>query len=290
MKRVILGLLVATILNHTHACNQNGKDGIVEDNNLWIPSTQKSKTGMTQEIFNNVIDRVESIYAPILREMGKKLIVLRNWDDGTVNAYAMQRGNNWQIAMFGGLARHETVTPDGFALVACHEIGHHLGGRPRKRGWFSSSWASNEGQSDYFGSMKCMRKYMEIDDNISIMENVEVPAYAVEKCENNFSNAEDIAMCKRNAMAGMSLAGLFRALRKLDTPLRFDTPDTNIVAMTDHNHPQPQCRLDTYFAGTICDKDAYADMDPKDETKNVCTRKTGSTIEARPLCWYKPKK
>ncbi|MCR9205788.1 MAG: hypothetical protein NXH75_14480, partial [Halobacteriovoraceae bacterium] len=134
-----------------------------------------------------------------------------------------------------------------------------------------------------------MRKYMEIDDNIALMAGVEVPQFAVEKCENNFSNAEDIAMCKRNAMAGMSLAGLFRALRNLTTPLQFDTPDANVVSSTNHNHPAPQCRLDTYFAGTICDQDAYADMDPSDETKNVCTRAAGYTLETRPLCWYKPK-
>ncbi|MEC7275473.1 MAG: hypothetical protein VXV96_04060 [Bdellovibrionota bacterium] len=291
MKRELLSLGFAAMLTATplFACDQHGNDGIVEENNLWIPSNVKTVTGMNEATFNTVLDRVEKIYAPIVSAEGKTLKVERKWSDGTVNAYAQQRGNTWQISMFGGLARHETVTPDGFALVACHELGHHLGGQPRKRSWFGTAWASNEGQSDYFGSSKCMRKYMEEDDNVALMDGVEVPAFAVEKCEANFSNVEEIAMCKRNAMAGMSLAGLFRALRNLAEPLDFTTPDDNVVRSTDHNHPQPQCRLDTYFAGSICDVDAYADMDPSDETVNVCTRVDGYSIEARPLCWYKPR-
>jgi hypothetical protein len=36
--------------------------------------------------------------------------------------------------MFGGLARHELVTDDGFMMVVCHETGHHLGGAPRYNG------------------------------------------------------------------------------------------------------------------------------------------------------------
>jgi hypothetical protein len=292
MKMGIIALAAAAALSisPTYSCDHTGNSGIVEENDLWIPANIKAVNGMTEDVFNDVLDRVEAIYAPIVKAEGKRLSVQRNWDDGTVNAYAQQRGNTWSIAMFGGLARHETVTPDGFAMVACHELGHHLGGQPRKSSWFGgTSWASNEGQSDYFGAMKCMRKYMEVDDNIAMMANIEVPEFAVKKCETNFSNAEDIAMCKRSAMAGMSLAGLFRALRNLSEPLRFDTPDSNVVSSTDHSHPEPQCRLDTYFAGAICDKDHYADIDPRDVNKNVCTRTDGYTLETRPLCWYKPK-
>lgn len=292
MKRELLSLAAAAMLTATPlmACDHTGNSGIVEENNLWIPASVKTTTGMDEATFNDVLDKVEAIYEPIISGEGKTLKVERKWTDGTVNAYAQQRGNTWIISMFGGLARHETVTPDGFALVACHELGHHLGGQPRKRSWFGSSWASNEGQSDYFGSSKCMRKYMEQDNNIDLMANVDVPAFAVKKCQENFTSAEEVAMCKRNAMAGMSLAGLFRALRNLSEPLDFTTPDSTVVSSTNHNHPEPQCRLDTYFAGSICDIDAYADMDPSDETKNVCTRIDGYSIEARPLCWYKPKR
>ena len=269
------------------ACDIHGKTGIVEKNDLWIGPDAKSVSTVTEEKFNEALDRIEEIYAPIIEARGKRLDMIRKWDDGTVNAYAQQTGNTWKVSMFGGLARHEAITQDGFALVACHEVGHHLGGVPKKRSWWSSSWASNEGQADYFGTSKCFRKYMEKDDNVAMMANVKVPEFAIQECTKKFSNAEDLAMCKRGAMAGMSLAGLFKALRNLEEDLRFDQPDTNVVSKTDDNHPAPQCRLDTYFAGSLCDKNHYDDVSDRDADLNVCVRSDGYTLAARPKCWYK---
>lgn len=190
--------------------------------------------------------------------------------------------------MFGGLARHETVTPDGFALVACHEMGHHLGGLPKKRGFFGTSWASNEGQSDYFGNAKCMRIYFEEDDNIAIVEEMDVPDFVTEKCLDNFTTAEDVAMCQRGSMAGLSLANLFHALRNLQEPLQFDTPDPRVVARTDDNHPASQCRLDTYFQAALCEVSAYVDLSNRDAEEGACNRSTGHIDGVRPLCWYAP--
>lgn len=287
-----LGLLLLSVLflntSVSYACDMHGKSGIVEQNDLWISATQKSENGMTEEIFNEVLDKMEALYAPIIADKGKRLSVDRNWEDGTVNAYAQQLGNVWKISMFGGLARHPAVTADGFALVACHELGHHLGGQPKKRSFFGGSWASNEGQSDYFGNAKCMRKYFEQDNNIDIVANMDVPEYVTVRCERNFTTAEDVAMCERGAMAGMSLAGLFHALRNLDVPLLFETPDTKVVARTDDNHPASQCRLDTYFQAALCEISAYEDLSDRDAATGACNRSTGHTDGLRPLCWYKP--
>lgn len=287
------GILVATMValasvGSSIACDIHGESGIVEKNDLNIPVGAKNAGGITKEQFDSAIDKVEGIYQPIVGAKGKILEVVRNWDDGTVNAYAQQVGNTWKVSMFGGLARHETITVDGFALVVCHEVGHHLGGLPKKKSWWSSSWASNEGQADYFGTMKCLRKYMEKDDNISMMANANVPAFVTEKCESNFTNASDIAMCQRGALAGLSLGNLFRALRRLDAPLKFDTPDPAVVAQTDDNHPAPQCRLDTYFQGALCEKDHYSDVSDTDANQGVCNRVDQDTDGIRPLCWYKP--
>lgn len=290
MKKGIFGALVLTLtLSNSYACDQHGNSGIVEDNDLWISADQKENTnGMTEEVFNSVLDRAEALYAPIIKAKGKKLQVVRKWEDGTVNAYAQQTGNTWKISMFGGLARHETITPDAFAAVACHELGHHLGGLPKKRGWWGTTWASNEGQSDYFAMSKCLRKYFEQDDNIAIVAEMKVPDFAAKKCEASFQNEADIAVCMRGAMAGMSLANLFRALRNLDRELKFDTPDTNVVSRTNDNHPAPQCRLDTYFHGALCDKSAYDDVSDRDVNEGVCARVDQYENGVRPLCWYKP--
>ncbi len=272
----------------TLACNIDGTSGIVEENNLFIPVNAKSVGEIDENKFNEILDKVETIYSPIIEARNKKLQVVKKWDDGTVNAYAQQSGKTWTISMFGGLARHKAITADGFALVACHEIGHHLGGAPKKKSFWSSSWASNEGQADYFGTMKCLRKYMEKDDNIAIVAAMDVPAYAVEKCQKYFNNAEDLAMCKRGAMAGLSLGSLFKDLRKLPKDLEFSTPDRKVVRKTSDSHPEPQCRLDTYFAGALCDKDHYSDVSSTDAEVGVCTRANNYEDGMRPLCWYKP--
>lgn len=290
MRKGLLALVVAALMSApAFACDMHGDSGIVEKNDLWISVDAKSTNTIDEKEFDAILDRVEKIYAPIIAEKGKKLEVVRKWEDGTVNAYAQQQGNVWKISMFGGLARHETITADAFALVACHELGHHLGGQPRKSSWWGSSWASNEGQSDWWGNMKCLRKYMENDDNISIVQEMNIPEFAKDKCDANFSDANDVAMCYRGAMAGLSLGNLFRALRNLDTELKFDTPDPKKVTSTNHNHPAPQCRLDTYFAGALCARDHYADVDDSSHTKNVCNRTAGDVDGLRPLCWYKPK-
>lgn len=283
----VLGLLVAS--NPVMSCDELGITGIVEENNLWIGPENKGPQTITEEEFNQVIDEIEAIYAPIIAEKGKELVVERKWEDGTVNAYARQVGNKWMVSMFGGLARHETITKDAFAMVLCHELGHHLGGAPKKGGWFGGlTWASNEGQSDYWGASKCMRRYMEKHDNTVIVSNMDVDALATSTCEKQFSGAQDIAICQRSSMAGLSLGNLFRALRRQDTELSFSTPDPKVVSRTDHSHPASQCRLDTYFAGSICDVHYSVDVDNRDAKVGTCNRADGFEIGNRPLCWYKP--
>jgi hypothetical protein len=285
---ILIASLILTFTSSAFACDISGKSGIVPENDLWIGVDNKNKNDMTEELFNSILDRVAAIYGPIIDERGKELVISRDWDNGTVNAYAQQSGSRWSIAMFGGLARHATITPDAFATVACHELGHHLGGAPKKKSWWSASWASNEGQSDYFGIMKCMRKYMENDDNQQIVQAMEIDPVATTACDKAFDNAEQRAVCYRNSMAGQSLANLFNALSSSSVEIKFDTPDPKVVKKTDHNHPKAQCRMDTYFQASLCHVDAYSDVSDDDDKQGVCNRSTYDEAGIRPLCWFKP--
>jgi hypothetical protein len=286
--KIIAGIFLLLASWQTFACDMHGITGIVAENDLYIPVGAKSTGGITEAQFNETLDRVEEIYRPIIQAKGKNLVVNRKWTDGTVNAYAQQSGNNWMISMFGGLARHQTISQDAFAVVACHELGHHIGGLPKKRSWWGTSWASNEGQSDYFATSKCLRKYMENDDNHSIVGKLNVPQVVTDKCQAQFGNQEEIDMCVRGAMAGLSLANLFRALRNQTKELKHDTPDPKVVTATDDNHPASQCRLDTYFNGALCDKGAYDDVSDTDFNQGTCNRAERAVEGLRPLCWYKP--
>lgn len=288
MTKGILVAMIATTLSFSQAfaCDVHGKSGFAPENNLQIAVGDKAANNMTKELFLDAISRVSTVYAPIVKSKGGNLVMNNRWDDNTVNASAQQSGSTWQVNMYGGLARHPLVTVDGFMMVVCHELGHHIGGAPRKGG-FGSAWASNEGQSDYWAGLKCMRRVLEKEDNIAVVAKMDIDAEATAKCQQIYKSESEIALCQRISMAGKSLAMLLGELGG-NSNVKFTTPDTSKVSRTNDNHPQAQCRLDTYFQGTLCDKDILDDVDGKDALKGVCLKKDGFELGMRPLCWYKP--
>lgn len=290
MKLFKQGLLVASVVLSlpSIACTPDAREGFVPENNLKISVNAKRTGGITEEQFNAVIDKYEAIYTPIIKTYGGDLVVDRKWTDQTVNAYAQQLGSTWRVSMFGGLARHETITEDGFALVVCHEIGHHIGGAPRKISPWSSPWASNEGQADYFATLKCLRRGWEMDNNEEIVKNMDVPESLLKACSAQHIWNQDYFMCVRGGMAGLSVSKLFQSLRGSSVEPKFDTPDMNVVSRTNDNHPATQCRLDTYFQGSLCDISFQEDVTSTSEVTGTCHGSTGHTIGLRPLCWFKP--
>lgn len=259
-------------------------DSFLPENTLRIPIRADSAgKGLTEAQFNQVIDKIEGIYAPIIAGLGGKLQIERRWTDDTVNAYAQRLGDVYKVSMFGGLARHEAVTQDGFALVVCHELGHHLGGAPKK----GARWASNEGQADYYGNLKCLRRVFSSGTGMftRAAANDEV---AQKACSQSFSSASERALCLRESMAGVSLGTLLNILGGGTTPPQFDTPDTSVVEATDDNHPAAQCRLDTYFQAALCARPWTETMSDTDPNVGSCTRSQGFSVGLRPQCWYKP--
>jgi hypothetical protein len=293
MTAMVLGLSIAT---SAFTCTINGSGGFVPENDLYIPESVKSINGITEKEFNDAIDEVEQAYAPIASSMGGSLNIERNWSDGTVNAYASRTGKTWKVAMFGGLARHSTITKDAMALVVCHELGHHIGGAPKKGqssgGWWggSASWASNEGQADYFATLKCLRRVWINNNNEAIVKNLNAPKMVTDLCKKTYKKDKvDAALCVRTSMAGKSVSDLFSSLSKLPET-KFDTPDTKVVKSTDDNHPKAQCRLDTYYQGSLCDIAFSEDVSQNDEVQATCHPSKGDKIGNRPLCWFKPSK
>lgn len=286
IKPVIASL--SMLLNYqVMSCDPEGKSGIVEENDMYIGVNAAVRSNVTEKDFNDVIDRVSRIYSPQVTAKGATLKVNRLWSDGTVNASAQQSGSEWIVNMYGGLARHQAITKDAFTLVMCHELGHHIGGAPKKKMLWFKMWASNEGQADYFGAMKCLRFFMEEDNNQQVVKGLNVPAFVKTKCTENFSDAEENAICQRSAMAGLSLGNLFKDLKKLDKDLQFDTPDPARVTQTDHNHPAPQCRLDTYFAGSLCTAHKDEQVSDDDAKVGVCSVEAqDDALTVRPGCWF----
>ena len=273
-------------LSQSFACDIHGKTGFAPENNRYISKFDKETSQITEEKFNAIIDRVEKVYKPIVTAKGANFVVIRKWDDGTVNAYADRNDGNWNVSMFGGLARSPEMTDDGFMGVVCHETGHHLGGAPKIGG---TDWAANEGQADYFATLKCLRRVLGNDDNISIVAKMTIDAEAKTKCEMIYKSESEIALCERISMAGKSLATLLADLGGTKA-VAFNTPNTKIVKKTNDAHPEAQCRLDTYFQGVLCDKSIDEENSSTDPKPGTCVKSEGFSLGMRPLCWYKPAK
>ena len=238
----------------------------VPDNNLSIPVNELNPTGISKEQFDSVIDKVNALYAPIVEAQGARLIFNRKWEDNTVNASAardMSRGTEWYVSMYGGLARHPQMTEDGFLMVVCHELGHHLGGYPKKTQAFQvdRKWSSVEGQSDYFATLKCARRVFEKESNEEILATKVVPAFVIKQCGESFKSKHEQFICQRSALAGQEISQFIAVLTKESKPVSFETPDKKKVMMIEKDHNKAQCRLDTFFQGALCDKSVQKKME-----------------------------
>ncbi len=283
-----LALFLTLVSGWTFACSENGKTGFLPENDLRIPVGAKSLNGMTEGQFNAVISKVEKIYAPVVSNMGAKLVIERLWTAEKVNAAAMRlQPKVWTVEMYGGLARHSSVTADGFALVLCHELGHHIGGAPKYKN-LMKPWASSEGQSDYFATLKCLRHVFLNDNNEAIVKRLVAPEALVSACKKNH-NKEDAYICIRSGMAGASVAALFSSMGR-SKAASFSTPDTSVVESNLDAHPATQCRLDTFFQGSICEVAFNEDVSQKDEIRGTCHAANGHKTGLRPRCWHRPVK
>jgi hypothetical protein len=68
------------------------------------------------------------------------------WQSDSLNAQAFRLGPTAaHVRIYGGLARHRDIGPEGLALAIAHEIGHHKGGTPTSRHYH---WLSTDRRAD----------------------------------------------------------------------------------------------------------------------------------------------
>ena len=161
---------------------------------------------VTEKTFHSILDKIHQYYTPIIASHDGEFEIIAKWEDSTVNAFAGQtEDGKWQIHMFGGLARRPEITEDGFTLVACHEVGHHLAGWPRTMAvWYAAS----EGGSDYFATLSCARRMWEGQDNAHT--EALIPDYPKKLCDETFQDegVDRKRLCYREMLASYSAAEL----------------------------------------------------------------------------------
>lgn len=267
------------------------------ENDLSIPLDKNKKSGISERDFNETQTELEKIYSPIVKARGGFLVFKSNWESSTVNAYASRHGkededgeeqeprNEYRVIFLGGLARHKFMTRDGFSLVICHELGHHLAGAPALDG--DTAWASIDGQSDYFATSKCLRRLWSRQDNARPLQGKRLPEILLKKCQEHWSREEDKNLCLRSGMAAQNVGQVFGDINRTWKTPNFETPDLKVVKKTFSGHPKPQCRLDTYFQGVLCEV-SFKDDFGADPVIGSCHPRLGHQVGARPLCWFKP--
>ncbi|MCB0378907.1 MAG: hypothetical protein KDD33_10475, partial [Bdellovibrionales bacterium] len=257
---------------------------------------------MTQQEFNQAMDTAQQIYGPIISSLGGRLNIRGDWNDDTPNASAQQFFGTWMVNMYGGLARHPEMTLDGFHMVICHELGHHLAGYPFTGGGFGGVWAANEGQSDYFAAQVCAPKLWGEDHDTNATFRPGVHPTVAQACDSTWSTEQEQNLCYRISAAAESLARTLSALKEDPVMPAFDTPDANKVAVTDNKHPQAQCRMDTTFAAALCTSPHDEMLIPgkavsggpnstdaeREASLNSCMEISNFTEGLRPRCWFHP--
>ncbi len=245
MKQLLAAILCSIVTIKTEA-------RIARPNPYHIPVTVFS-SGITESEFNESIDTVYKKYATYVSQKGATLVFNRLWDDGTVNSDTTESWGRWEINAYGGLARYPGMTKDGYTLVLCHELGHHLGGAPRFGR--NTEWASCEGEADYWAT-RCMK---EIGFSTGGIQN-----------------------------ASLVVASVLASLGGEGAP-QVSTPDPRVQRRTFEDHPEAQCRLDTYLQGLTCK--STGPMSKYNPRVNSCfsypTAKTYSP-GSRPRCWFAP--
>lgn len=293
LKWFVMFFAIAMIAGDTicpkHICH------IVQENDEQIPI--QVETGISEKQFKSVIEEFIKVNKPLVEEKGFELVIENKWDNPVVNANTYVKGKKWIINAYGGLARFEGMTSDAYTMVLCHELGHHLGGFP-KRGW-----ASNEGQSDYYATSKCFPRM-----SASKKKAVNVPEIVTQQCSLLHKSQNEIRLCEKSSMVGFELASvlndLSRMLTSMDcvlnplkpvycpqnylTDISFSTPDKTEVSETYNGHPEAQCRLDTYVAGAVCNMSHDEDFADDNPVTGACAEERGDKIGVRPHCWYKP--
>lgn len=286
---VLLASLVSLSATPADKRSQHVCEGFFPKNDIKIPMSLTAD-GISEKEYLDVLNRAEKIFTPIIAQHGGKLVVERDWQDGEFNAYATQDMNgNWIVHFYGGLARAKGMSIEGFTVVVCHELGHHIGGAPKIKSYYpGNSWATNEGQSDYYATLRCLKQLWTADENADFVKNNKIDPIAQKDCAAAHNNVEEQNYCMRAASGALALTTAFNIVTKSKIPLSLDTPDKKVVRRMDDSHPESQCRLDTYYQGALCDADVRIPLDNKDPRVGTCAQENGAKKGTRPLCWYAP--
>lgn len=204
---------------------------------------------------------------------------------------------SWKMKLSAGLLQNTvSLSEDAVTLLICHEMGHFLGGYP----FFDDMMAerefpsASEGQADYYATQVCARELWQNEDNREYKK--QVLTYAKTKCDQAWENDNEKELCYRIAVALDNLKDLLSEISQ--TQVALETPDPHVSNYTiNWAYPKTQCRLDTFFAGSLCNTsrtglEIPGLAHPKGQSSKAAEQEAMAQscydgLGQRPKCWFK---
>lgn len=293
LKNIIFSLLIVTAFVQSsdgQACPLSFDMHGLDNSNTHRPDSlfmnfQPAENGKTlighmdRELFDSALDKVEEMYKYFLMPAGVKFVIDRRYGTSGSNTVGRE-GDEWSIILHEKTFQNKKYeTYETVLVVACHEIGHHLGETAYYSGAYS--WAAAEGQADYYVTTKCLRKVFEDEDNEKWVKEypLKISKTLVSKCRRQWKREKDVSTCIRSSLSA------YQRVVSVYGMAKFETPDKRKVTETKISHPQSQCRLDTFFQGALCLTDHNDDFSKENNSIGACTVKN-SRLGSRPRCWY----
>lgn len=242
-----------------------------------------SHAQLTETQYKEVGERLRALYEPKITSDQYTLLLKLDWQD-TGMAYANHFDNykQYEVTVTGDYARDPGLSSDAFSLVLCHEFGHLFGGAPYAKLYLSS----NEGQADYYSTLKCFKALAAKEDNAAIVKSLgnQVTQTMRQQCGQVYPvGSRDSNICLRGMVAAYNLIHS----KNPKVALSLTKKDPSESYMWGHfDHPEPQCRLDTLIAGLLCNNTRK--LSNTDYRAGTCTAASGHKIGLRPRCWFNP--
>lgn len=171
-------------------------------------------------------------------DFGVKLEILPDAENPLYFGGASLESGVFSISAGRDLMQNKGMTEGAVLFLLCHEVGHLVGGIPKKE---TNTWASTEGQSDYYAASTCLKRlYLKrfSHSHPYVTNEIRVLCHGDEICGKTMAAGKEFMDA---LYAYIDVPEMPRPeLKKTERPL---------LKWEKLNYPTLQCRLDTIKNG-----------------------------------------
>lgn len=211
-------------------------------------------SAIPQSEFADVNHSIIDAYAPIVSKKLNAQLELREIWLGFGGAFQVDSAlkplgeERFVITLTGDIAQNPFMSMDGYAFVACHEMGHLLAQGPKQKSRPLSKWSAVEGEADYYTTNECMWRYVnEIEPRYFLTH---FDRHSIERCEEAYGHdARWFLSCMRIMSGIVAMQNYFNNTTSHNNPVSIHRHDPAVVEKTLERYPTNQCRIDIFMAG-----------------------------------------